>query len=395
MRPSLVSTVILGLASAVLAAPPHPKHTPCNKNTTDIGSYQATSSGQLRGQGQFLGLHPTTTTTATATQPPPGEERAPCHKKTTNISSHRGIQSKEVKSQFLGLHPTTTTATTATATQSPPGEEQAPDHKNTTNISSHQAVPSKEVESQFLGLHPTTTATATQPPPGEKQDEATVTATKAFSSTPPPESTPQKSIGADFQPLKPTTTRPAESSPESSPTSDPPPEKGDTGSLKQPKGDDKSDDQSLKHVSLTLHNEFRAKHGVDPLVYNETLAAYAQAYVNNHTCFGDVTYSKWPYGINLAKGTSTVEELITAWYEGEEELYNYESPGWFKSTREFTQIIWKNATQLGCAQRPCKSRNDGIYLCCNYDVGNDITEFEENVPTPTLTLASTPVPTKN
>ena len=361
MHLSLVSAVVLGLVSVVLGAPQHGKHTPCSKNTTDIDSHQATPSGQLRGQGQFLGLHPTTT------------KHTPCSKNSTDIGSHQATPSGQLKGQgqFLGLHPTTTTTTTtATATSPlpPAGKDQEKATPTPTGLGTQL-----DADSQEQKQPPRKTSCTGRHGPKD--------VTKQPKSTPPPESTPQQTIEPVFQPLKPTTTpppAPPASSPELSPTPEPTQHKQDTNFLVQPKDGDKSDDQSSEDSYLKLHNDLRANHRAPALEYNKTIAAYAQDYMKTQNCQKKLTHSDSDhnhqhYGENLAKGYHTAEDSIQAWYD-EYKYYDFNQP-WKvtgNDTGHFTQIAWKGATQLGCAEKPCEegSGYGGIYLICNYDTGN-------------------------
>ena len=151
---------------------------------------------------------------------------------------------------------------------------------------------------------------------------------------------------------------------------------------------DKSDNLSgvlsdFEKSCLDTHNHYRAIHKAPALVYNKTLAAYARDYVDKQTCIWPLTPSDGPYGENLSKGNATAYDSITTWYN-EEKLYNYDSPGYFKQTKHFSQMIWKAAGQLGCAEKSCipGSEARGIFLMCTYDVAYNLTGFPENVLPP-------------
>ena len=291
MRLSLVSAVVLGLTCSVLGAPQHRKH-PCTKNTTDIGSHQATPSGEV--QNIFLGLHPTTTAMATATPPPPGEEM------------DEG-----------------TPTPTALSTQ---------------------------LDAEFLKGQP--------------------------NSTPAPESTPQTDMSDDdhFKPLKPTTTPP----PASSPLPEPESVKKNPSFLVQPED---SSSATFSDTCLNTHNRYRKKHGAPDLQWDKDTAAFAEQYVASQSCDADLKHSgggEKEYGENLALGVQTAEDGINFWYS-EVKDYNYEKPEFSLKTGHFTQVVWKSATKIGCAEKKC---NSGIYLSCNYDKGNLNGAFKENVLPP-------------
>ena len=271
MRPSLVSFIVLGLASAVLAAPQHGKQTPCSKGLTDPDN-MPTSTGKPHGHG--------------------------------------GHKSKE----FLNSHPLPTSFPTESPTP-PPGEGDGSAED-----------PHKEVE--FLGQLSTTT----QPP----------------MSSPPPES-PE--------------------TPESPQTPEPQQTSMPTDTPKTQPTNDNLDEFTKTYVDL--HNAMRANFSAPPLTYDPTIAAYAQNYINGAGC--QIVHSGGPYGENLCLGYTEMTECIKAWYN---EYPDYQKGQFTSEAGHFTQLVWKGATKIGCAQTPC---GGGYLQSCNYDVGNVIGQFDENV----------------
>lgn len=99
-----------------------------------------------------------------------------------------------------------------------------------------------------------------------------------------------------------------------------------------------------------------------------------------------------PYGENLAAGTnSEPAELVQLWYD-EIEYYDYDNVTGIEhdghDVGHFTQLVWADSTELGCAVQKCS--NEAVYLICEYNpAGNIIVigapnndeyiEFEENV----------------
>jgi len=132
---------------------------------------------------------------------------------------------------------------------------------------------------------------------------------------------------------------------------------------------------------LSQHNAKRALHkDTDSLSWSSNLENIAQAYADSYDCSGTLTHSGKPYGENLALGYPLYdgETGIAAWYD-EIKNYDFSDPGFSDDTGHFTQVVWKDTTQVGCGYKQC-SNEWGIYLVCNYLAqGNIIGEFSSNV----------------
>jgi uncharacterized protein YkwD len=134
---------------------------------------------------------------------------------------------------------------------------------------------------------------------------------------------------------------------------------------------------------LDAHNQYRALHGVPPVTWSADLATSAQNWAD--TC--PATHSGWGYGENIlwATYTLTPQEVVTFWYN-EESDYDYSNPGYYENpgTGHFTQVVWKNTTEIGCGFR--SGCTDSIYpyvWVCQYNPpGNVLGEFAENVLPP-------------
>jgi len=147
---------------------------------------------------------------------------------------------------------------------------------------------------------------------------------------------------------------------------------------------------------LQAHNNYRALHGVPPVTWSATVAASAQAWAN--TC--PSRHSGSGYGENMAYASyaQTPEGVVNRWYS-EEPLYDYSNPGYYQNpgTGHFTQVVWKNTTQIGCG---CKSgcsvyvQGGGPYsdvcVCQYYPAGNVLGQFAANVFPPITTDAFLP-----
>ena len=132
---------------------------------------------------------------------------------------------------------------------------------------------------------------------------------------------------------------------------------------------------------LSQHNEKRALHkDTNPLSWSSDLESVAQAYADSYDCSGTLTHSGKPYGENLALGYPLYdgETGVIAWYD-EIKDYDFSNPGFGENTGHFTQVVWKDTTQVGCGFKQCNNEW-GIYLVCNYLAqGNIIGEFASEV----------------
>jgi uncharacterized protein YkwD len=125
---------------------------------------------------------------------------------------------------------------------------------------------------------------------------------------------------------------------------------------------------------LNSTNVYRTSHNATPVAWNATLQSYAQSYLNS-TC--DFAHSGGPYGENLALGCSDAASCVDMWGD-ESAAYDYGDPNFSEQTGHFTQLVWKNTTDVGCGARLCG--DSGWYLACEYwPRGNVIGQFGDEV----------------
>ncbi len=76
-------------------------------------------------------------------------------------------------------------------------------------------------------------------------------------------------------------------------------------------------------------------------------------------------------------------KAIDYWYN-EVRLYNFFRPGFRKSTRYFTQLVWKETTHIGIgAAIGYRDSMECIYVVANYSpAGNYMNQFSNNVLRP-------------
>nr|AOC97493.1 pathogenesis related protein 1 [Flammulina velutipes]WKW83177.1 PR1 [Flammulina filiformis] len=132
---------------------------------------------------------------------------------------------------------------------------------------------------------------------------------------------------------------------------------------------------------LKGHNDVRANHGANALTWNNDLSAAAQKWADNcvfeHS--GGVLGS---FGENLSAGSGdfSIAAGIKGWTD-EVKDYNPSNP----VASHFTQVVWKDTTEVGCAVASCggifdSSFGDAQFYVCEYlPPGNFNNLFAENV----------------
>lgn len=218
------------------------------------------------------------------------------------------------------------------------------------------------------------------PTPSSTSDNAVVTViisdNSVSDSTPVTSTTEEVPTSTTEEVPTPTTSTVEEiSTPSPSPTQDSQPENVQDSAASV---SDSSSNQldSFASGCTDLHNSLRAKHSAPPLTWNSTLADYAKNYLSNQNCVFE--HSGGPYGENLAMGYPSAENAIQGWYD-EIKSYDFSSGQFSLSTGHFTQVVWKDTTQVGCHLYDCGSGKGGFLACEYYPAGNVIGYFLENV----------------
>lgn len=156
---------------------------------------------------------------------------------------------------------------------------------------------------------------------------------------------------------------------------------------------------------LNSTNAYRARYQADAVSWNETLSDHAAAYLakvsrnSQHQRRGaaadtrqdcQFAHSGGPYGENLAMGYGTAGASVEAWGdEGVQHDYTT-GMGFTEQTGHFTQLVWRDTTDVGCARVLCGSGSGGEdhgggelrgwYLVCEYfPAGNVGGEYEGEV----------------
>ncbi|XP_054778823.1 pathogenesis-related protein 1-like [Prosopis cineraria] len=121
---------------------------------------------------------------------------------------------------------------------------------------------------------------------------------------------------------------------------------------------------------VNAHNAARSQVGVPNIVWDDTVAAFAQNYANQRQGDCQLVHSGGggKYGENLAGSTGDLSgtAAVNLWV-AEKANYHYDSntcdPG--KVCGHYTQVVWKNSVRVGCAKVRCN--NGGTFIGCNYD----------------------------
>ncbi|KAJ3674421.1 hypothetical protein LUZ60_005037 [Juncus effusus] len=129
---------------------------------------------------------------------------------------------------------------------------------------------------------------------------------------------------------------------------------------------------------LKAHNDERATLKLPPLVWSKQLELYAKAYAAKRAVDCALIHSMGEYGENLFQcspaGTYTFADAVQYWID-EKQYYDYESNSCADGQMcgHYTQVVWANTKQVGCAHVTCLNGED--FMTCNYDPpGNYIGE---------------------
>ncbi|KAI3902028.1 hypothetical protein MKW98_013702 [Papaver atlanticum] len=120
---------------------------------------------------------------------------------------------------------------------------------------------------------------------------------------------------------------------------------------------------------LAPHNAARANVNVEPMIWEDNVAAYASEYANKRSWDCNLVHSTGgPYGENLAKNDYadlSVGDAVNMWVS-EMSNYDYESNSCQGGQcLHYTQVVWADSVRLGCASVACVA--GGTFVICSYD----------------------------
>ncbi|XP_045815211.1 basic form of pathogenesis-related protein 1-like [Trifolium pratense] len=119
---------------------------------------------------------------------------------------------------------------------------------------------------------------------------------------------------------------------------------------------------------VNAHNAARSQVGVPNIVWDNTVAEFAQNYANKRKdCQLIHSGGGGRYGENLAgsSGDLSGTNAVKLWVD-EKRNYNHGSNSCVGGEcLHYTQVVWKNSKRLGCAKVRCN--NGGTFITCNYD----------------------------
>ncbi|TFK20344.1 PR-1-like protein [Coprinopsis marcescibilis] len=139
-------------------------------------------------------------------------------------------------------------------------------------------------------------------------------------------------------------------------------------------------DRSDRAAYVLAHNIIRAQYNAPPLTWSPSLAAKATAWAD--MCMfqhSDGILDTKPYGENIvaATGDYWVEDAMNTLISTRDQ-YNPASPTY----TQFTQLIWKSTTQVGCAIARCDGIIDQtvtLHVCLYDPPGNVVGALPPNV----------------
>ncbi|KAI1279327.1 CAP domain-containing protein [Xylaria sp. FL0933] len=150
---------------------------------------------------------------------------------------------------------------------------------------------------------------------------------------------------------------------------------------------DFTDDKSFTSAILNSTNVYRANYNASALLWNDTLASFANDYLSSSAVGTDCKFahSGGPYGENLALGFANATAAVEAWGDEGRKYHYGKQAGFSEATGHFTQLVWKNTSDVGCGRRLCGGDGEGKgwYLVCEYwPRGNVIGAFQDQVDRP-------------
>lgn len=135
----------------------------------------------------------------------------------------------------------------------------------------------------------------------------------------------------------------------------------------------------LANSILTVHNQERAAVGVPPLVWSDELAAGAQTWAEHLATTGEFAHDpnspnnvgESIAGFNPSNGVSAPGEGQSLWVDEKKNWHGgvLTPENWYP-TGHYTQMVWKDTKQVGCATASGNGHPFSI-LVCRYNPGGN------------------------
>ncbi|KAL0377805.1 UNVERIFIED_CONTAM: STS14 protein [Sesamum radiatum] len=132
---------------------------------------------------------------------------------------------------------------------------------------------------------------------------------------------------------------------------------------------------------LEAHNQARAEVGVGPLQWSQPLAKIASLLVrlqrDKHNCsFANLANSKYGGNQLWAGGFRVTPRAAVETWVAEKKFYNYQDNSCAPDHRcgVYTQVVWKQSVELGCAQAGCAKDQSSLTICFYNPPGNIVGE---------------------
>ncbi len=153
---------------------------------------------------------------------------------------------------------------------------------------------------------------------------------------------------------------------------------------------------TLQKAALSKHNSYRSIHHSPNMTESSSLNKSAQSWAEHLASTGAFEHSDTKAGENIYASYTTVSSVdaanlgnqaVKSWYD-EVSAYDYANPSFSENTGHFTQVVWKNSTELGCGAAQGVKTIQGneykaLYVVCQYSpAGNVSGQFPDNVMQP-------------
>ncbi|KAF2643724.1 PR-1-like protein [Massarina eburnea CBS 473.64] len=147
-------------------------------------------------------------------------------------------------------------------------------------------------------------------------------------------------------------------------------------------------DTGFQKAILDAHWYWRHIHCAQELHWNDELAQKAKKSVEactehmQHDQAGSNLSGVSPPPDKYEIWTNMARDCAHGWHE-EETKYPYGSPDVTGDSPylHFTQMVWREASQIGCAMANCGGKSSAARIYCFYDSGNNVADnqFQHNV----------------